>query len=121
LPRCEHPCDHASATHGSVSTWLARPEVEIRRGIGTLSLLTTCSQAAPLVNSLALPSGGIIDYNICCDSPGTFLTTGDFITPYDAGEAPINLAGDIANSTMFSITTELTDPAAPHLTCRQTD
>jgi hypothetical protein len=83
-------------------------------GIGSLSLFTTSSEAAPLVNSLALPSGGIINYNICCDSPGTFLTTGDFITLYDAGETPIDLAGDIANSALFSITTNLSDSSAPH-------
>jgi hypothetical protein len=91
-----------------------KPLILLALGIGSLSLFPTSSQAAPLVNSLALPSGGMINYNICCDSPGTFLETGDFITLYDAGEAPINLAGDIANVALFSITTDLTDTPAPH-------
>jgi len=84
-------------------------------GIGSLSLFAISGQAAPLVNSLAFPpSGGIINYNVCCDVAGTsFLTAGDFITLYDAGEDPINLAGDIANPLLFDITTNLTDTPAP--------
>ena len=86
-------------------------------GLGGLSLFAIGGQAAPLVNSLAFPpSGGIINYNICCDVPGTsFLSTGDFITFYDAGEPAIDLAGDIANPLLFAITTNLTDTPAPGL------
>jgi hypothetical protein len=110
LLMCRHDHSKSQSTKKAHMKHLAL----VALGIGSLSLFTTSSQAAPLVNSLALPSGGIINYNICCDSTGTFLATGDFITLYDAGEAPINLAGDIANSALFSITTNLTDPPAPY-------
>jgi hypothetical protein len=43
------------------------------------------------------------------------LSTGDFITFYDAGEDPINLSGDIANPLLFDISTNLTDTPAPGL------
>jgi hypothetical protein len=78
--------------------------------------LLSTDKPHPLVNSLAFPSGGIINYNVCCDVPGTsFLSTGDFITFYDAGEDPINLSGDIANPLLFDISTNLTDTPAPGL------
>jgi hypothetical protein len=98
-------------------SWIAYSQVDLAvfvLGLGGLSLFAIGGQAAPLVNSLAFPSGGIINYNVCCDVPGTsFLTTGDFITFYDAGGPAIDLGGDIANPLLFAITTNLTDTPAP--------
>jgi hypothetical protein len=76
---------------------------------GTISLFATNSHAA-LINSRSF-SGGNINYTV--DAGSGYLTTGDFVTLYDAGASPINLTGDIANSSLFTITTNLTDTPAP--------
>ena len=58
-------------------------------------------------------TGGVINYTVdMSPGPAVFLSTGDFLTLYDAGFNPINLAGFIANPALFSITTNLTNTPA---------
>jgi hypothetical protein len=74
-------------------------------------LVPAAGNAAPLINATVFPvTGGYIHYDICCEVYQGFLSTGDFFTFYDVGATPIDLTGDIANSSLFTITEDLTDP-----------
>jgi hypothetical protein len=80
----------------------------------TLTLFPAESHAAPLINATVFPvTGGAIHYDICCEAQGSFIETGDFFTLYDAGAVPYSLTGDIADSSLFTITEDLTDPGYP--------
>ena len=78
--------------------------------IGSLSAFAPNAHAA-IINSTSV-SGGVMNYNATQGAP-TFLSTGDFFTLYDAGVAPTNLTGDLANPAMFNFTTNLVDTPAP--------
>lgn len=80
--------------------------------IGSLSVPAISAHAA-LIGSTSI-SGGDINYS-AFGAPGSFLSTGDFLTLYDAGASPINLTGDLANSSLFAISTNLTDTPAPNV------
>jgi hypothetical protein len=83
--------------------------VRLALAIGTLSFAAISAHAG-LIYSTSI-SGGNINYFAGSD-PGSFLSTGDFLTLYDAGASPINLTGDIANSSLFTISQNLTDTPA---------
>lgn len=67
---------------------------------------------AALINSTNFPfTTGYIAYSASQNS-ASFLQAGDFLTLYDAGGSPTNLTGDLANSSLFTISTNLLDAAA---------
>lgn len=77
----------------------------------TAALLVDQAAHAALISSTAI-GGGAIDYQ-AVQSGAQYLQAGDFVTLYDAGATPINLTGALGDSSLFQITTNLTDAPAP--------
>lgn len=81
--------------------------------VAASAILGSAQASAALISSVDI-SGGNINYQ-AAQSSAQHLETGDFLTLYDAGAAPINLSGDLANPALFSITTNLTYTPAPNV------
>ena len=88
---------------------LMKSLIKVGLVVSSFFALQTAANAAELT-SISL-SGGNINYS-AFQEPNSFMQAGDFITLYDAGEPAINVSGDLANSSLFSISYNLTDPAA---------
>lgn len=82
----------------------------VAAGLSLACLLTfsTASHAAEI--DATGQSNGNLNYEV--DLGLNYLTTGDFLTLYDAGETATNITGDLANSSLFSISYDLTDTPA---------